>query len=519
MKMHTIVLVAIGAAALSGLTSLQAQTQSEVFDGAKIPDGNCLCEVDMKGVLASPFYKAIKAASPNGTGMNMPSELTGGQDYDDFRKVFEKHGITEDNVECVQASLRTGDLTQMPMAAPGKPPFDIADLVFAVSLNKKLSLNELEAIAKELAQQAKEDVNITRETYKSYQVMCTKPGKQNSGMSKDLDWTITNDGKILLVGFPTSLRGALDRLQSKEKKPLNIELQRLQSSIAKTSQIKILVDLPRNAKAKADDPAKATPAQPLNPMMMGAEALKDLKAFSVDTELSDKMCVNMSGYFSDVNSASMVQNLLSGMLLPMLKMQIPMQPDGKMTRLAETLRSDNLPGTPIVKVSLEMSRQDVEMLQNAKGGAPSGAMPDGISPSGKTTTQKNASPSAVQSENPQSAQDQKPLVGTNFGVRGIKGNSWLLTDPANDFEVTVVNKSGLFRWALDYWSGLGVFLMNDEGGKVSCGNYMDESAHKLVINTSKRSVTLDGKELPYSNRGVWVYGSDGKLSTTKAGAH
>ena len=375
MKMHTIVLAVIGAAAFSGLTSLQAQTQSEVFDYAKIPDGNCLSEVDMKGVLSSPFYKAIKAAIPNCT-------MSGGQgqEDDDFRKVFEKHGITEDNVECVQASLRTGDLTQMAMAAPGKPPFDIADLVFAVSLNKKLTMTDLEAIVKELAQQAKEDIKISLETYKSYQVMCTKPGNQNSGASKDLDWTITSDGKIFVVGFPAALRGALDRLQAKEKKPLNLELQRLKSSIAQTSQIKILIDLPRNPKAKADDPAKATPAQPVNPMMYGAEALEDLKAFSVDIELSDKMCVNMSCYFSDVNSASMVQNLLSGMLLPMLKMQIPMQPDGKMTRLAETLKSDNLPGTPIVKVSLEMSRQDVEMLQNAQGGAPAGAMPVGGSP-------------------------------------------------------------------------------------------------------------------------------------------
>lgn len=85
-------------------------------------------------------------------------------------------------------------------------------------------------------------------------------------------------------------------------------------------------------------------------------------------------------------------------------------------------------------------------------------------------------------------------MGLSFGVYST-GNKHVLSDPANDFKVTIVNKSG---------EELGIVLKG-RGSVAKCGSYQDPKAHKLTIDTAKKSVELDGKPIPYSNRGEWIY--------------
>ncbi len=379
MRMSTVLSSILPAVALFVSSTLPAQSVKETLESLKIPDANCLCQIDMKSISATPIYKSMREAKEGKDALSdMASGFTGGKDSD-FRKIFERHGITEGDMEQIFVSARIGDLQQMPAMSPGKTPFDMADIIFGMSISKKLTMDELQAIAKESADLDKEPVEISRESYKGCDIMLTKPAKAQTAAAgakpKDLAWTLLGDGKLIVAAPPQILRGAIDRVQAKERKAPSPELESLNSAVPPASQFKLLVDLSAKGAAKKEGKSPAAKNQPANPMTMGADAIKDIKSFSVDAELADKINVRVAGCFNDASSATAIQSLLSGMLLPMMKMQMPMLPDGKMTRMAETMKSESAAGSPVVKLSWEMTRQDLDTMRNFKAAGMPGAQP------------------------------------------------------------------------------------------------------------------------------------------------
>ena len=96
--------------------------------------------------------------------------------------------------------------------------------------------------------------------------------------------------------------------------------------------------------------------------------------------------------------------------------------------------------------------------------------------------------------------------GRYFGVVERR-NKCVLSDPANDFKVTIVNKSGE-KLGIVFKGRAGVVTFGYPG-RAGVATFRDPEAHKLIIDTTKKSAELDGKIIPYSNRGKWIltYGS------------
>jgi len=349
-------------AAMFAATHLSAATPEAAMNAATVPGADVYGYADYAKLYAAPIVKKLTEFTEKfQTLFKDKAESEDIKKFEAFREKCKRAGISEENLASIAYSLNIGKLIDKAVKAADGDDINIdfttdIGVLLAISVKNPVTKDTLKGLAEELVKLLPDDVtedfpgkvetsDFTHGNAAGFTFTFKIDEDDLEDMPFDkppvLSLALLAGNKVMIAGFDSDVKAAVDRANKGEKAEPSAELKKLLESTLGGAALNkrddyaaiVMPKAFRDKMAELENEMKDFPVAGIVPALQAAKVLQGLRAVST---YGEKLDCSVNFVLDNADSATAFKDFLQINVLGMAKMGL-FQLTGKNTAFAESL--------------------------------------------------------------------------------------------------------------------------------------------------------------------------------------